>query len=375
MAKNDSDILSWMKLDKDFPSKYKIRALINQKASGRGLNGYEMFTIFFLMLCESIPHGGELRYSKDKPYDMKLLADVLCLSKNDVESTCKVLQDLEILEQKSDGTLRFSCVEENICSTTKGAERLRNLRKRERLVGSNEPDCSQNEPKTNPICTQEYKENKSIRDKDIKRELNVPLNPQTQGEADSADSDDDEGHDAEDSKHLPDRSFMTCCAMQRGISIEFLNQFIRAVRAADYKYPVRDGKLVSVNRSNFTIYLQAAWNDASVARTKAIKMEGFVPPSEDEVKDYFRQMGYTRDPAEFWLYYQGRGWKTGQTLISDWKAVAASWERRGLEEFSSSIKPKGTRNGTRRETRRGDPNSRNPEHTCYSDILAAKGLA
>ena len=70
MAKNDSDILSWMKLDKDFQSKYKIRALINQKASGRGLNGYEMFTIFFLMLCESIPHGGELRYSKDKPYDM-----------------------------------------------------------------------------------------------------------------------------------------------------------------------------------------------------------------------------------------------------------------------------------------------------------------
>ena len=98
LAKNDSDILSWMKLDKDFPSKYKIRALINQKASGRGLNGYEMFTVFFLMLCESIPHGGELRYSKDKPYDMKLLADVLCLSKNDVESTCKVLQELEILE-------------------------------------------------------------------------------------------------------------------------------------------------------------------------------------------------------------------------------------------------------------------------------------
>ena len=375
MAKNDSDILTWMKLDKDFPSKYKIRALINQKASGRGLNGYEMFTIFFLMLCESIPHGGELRYSKDKPYDAKLLADVLCLSKNDVETACKVLQELEILERKSDGTLRFSCVEQNICSTTKGAERIRKLRKRELTSGTNEPVCTRNEPETNPICTQEYKSIRDIRNKENKNKEELSyITPPTPKRGNEEEEDSEGSGDAgqADDPNLPERSFMVLCARQRGIGIPFLDRFVNALKAADYQYPDNSGKLQKVNRGNFTIFLQAAWNDASVARKEASKTAGFVPPSQEEVEAHFKAERFKSDPQEFWRYYQSIGWKRGRAQITDWKMVASSWEAqsdfRGSHGASGTTR-KGTQNGTR-NTR--DPNHRNPELNCDSRGVAEK---
>lgn len=53
----------------------------------------------------------------------------------------------------------------------------------------------------------------------------------------------------------------------------------------------------------------------------------FSPPSVDDVQKYFNERGYTTDPARFVSYYAARGWMSGQTPISDWRAAADSWHR------------------------------------------------
>ena len=329
MAANDSETLSWMRLEKGFPTKYRIRALINQKAKGRGMNGYEMFTVFFLMLCESIPHGGELRYSKTHPYTYARLADVLCLSEKAVRMTCEVLTDLEILRTLDDGTLKFDCVEENICKTTKGAERVRKMRERNRAAGTNVPRCSQSEPEVNPKRPPNIRdiEYKSIRDNILPPKS--PMGDLSEDSEDDSSSGADVSDEIQSSKvipHLPERDAMELAARSRGIPIEYLDRFLAALKESGYRYITARGTEIPVGKRNFAFALQASWNEASKAAREADATAKFVPPTLDEVTAWFKEQSYKRDPKAFWLYYQGTGWRTGRTLIADWKALAGSWE-------------------------------------------------
>ena len=360
MANSDTERYYWVKISESFFDNAKIRLIQDQDF------GTEAILLYIFLLAESASHGGKLRCDSDTPYTREEIGSLCRLRKEARVPAFSLLEKYRLVVMEDDGTIVMPEMPRHVGSETNAASRKREYRVRQHRDsnGTTMGQEGDNVPQSIEYRVQSIDNNIELKDK-------IPPTPKKI--QDSSDSEDDEGHDAEDSKHFPERNFMVVAAKQRGISIEFLNQFIRAVRAADYKYPGRDGKLVTVNRSNFTIYLQAAWNDASVARSAAQKKADFVPPSQDEVKDYFRQMGYSRDPTDFWLYYQGRGWKTGQTLISDWKAVAASWERRGLEEFSSSTKPKGTRNG-KGNTR--NPNDRNTG-TNYGcpDFLARKGVS
>lgn len=64
----------------------------------------------------------------------------------------------------------------------------------------------------------------------------------------------------------------------------------------------------------------------------------FSPPSVDDVRKYFNERGYTTDPARFVSYYAARGWKSGQTAISDWRAAADSWHRKDINNDNGNEK-------------------------------------
>lgn len=52
----------------------------------------------------------------------------------------------------------------------------------------------------------------------------------------------------------------------------------------------------------------------------------FVPPTQAEVAEYCRERGNSIDPARFIAVNAAKGWKIGNTQVSDWKAQIHAWE-------------------------------------------------
>ena len=64
----------------------------------------------------------------------------------------------------------------------------------------------------------------------------------------------------------------------------------------------------------------------------------FSPPSVDDVQEYCNERGYTTiDPERFVSFYAARGWKSGQTAITDWWAAVDSWHRDDVSRSNSTI--------------------------------------
>ena len=58
------------------------------------------------------------------------------------------------------------------------------------------------------------------------------------------------------------------------------------------------------------------------------KVTRFVKPTEDEVRDFCREKGYTKvNAADFIDYYESNGWMVGKNKMKDWKRTVSRWER------------------------------------------------
>ena len=51
----------------------------------------------------------------------------------------------------------------------------------------------------------------------------------------------------------------------------------------------------------------------------------FVPPKEEEVREYCVKMGFRSDPSGFMDYYRSNGWRVGKNPMKDWKAALRNW--------------------------------------------------
>ena len=51
-------------------------------------------------------------------------------------------------------------------------------------------------------------------------------------------------------------------------------------------------------------------------------------PTIEEVRDYCQQNDLIVDPEEFWLFYDGKGWKVGKDIMHNWKSTLRSWNLR-----------------------------------------------
>lgn len=67
-------------------------------------------------------------------------------------------------------------------------------------------------------------------------------------------------------------------------------------------------------------------------KSKKEKQTAFVPPTLEEVREYFKERGTNIDPESFWAYYTANGWvQTRGKPIRNWKACLITWERRSGE--------------------------------------------
>lgn len=55
----------------------------------------------------------------------------------------------------------------------------------------------------------------------------------------------------------------------------------------------------------------------------------FVPPTLDEVRQFFTLQSFSSDPVDFWTYYANADWKIsgGRQRMKDWHLAAFRWER------------------------------------------------
>ena len=69
------------------------------------------------------------------------------------------------------------------------------------------------------------------------------------------------------------------------------------------------------------------------SKTLSIKRESSPTiPTLEEVKEFCQQNDLIVDPEEFWLFYDGKGWKVGSTVMQNWKSTIRSWNLRRKKE-------------------------------------------
>ena len=54
----------------------------------------------------------------------------------------------------------------------------------------------------------------------------------------------------------------------------------------------------------------------------------FVKPTVDEIRAYCEERQNGIDPQTFYDFYEGKGWRVGNTGMKDWKACVRTWEAR-----------------------------------------------
>jgi len=120
MSRDDSKRFYWLKLDKDFFKKHKVRIVESMP------NGKDYILFYLKLLCEATSHEGYLRFSETIPYNEEMLATITNTNVDVVRSAIKVFTELEMMRCLDDGTLYLEEVQKMI-----GSETGQTIRKRE----------------------------------------------------------------------------------------------------------------------------------------------------------------------------------------------------------------------------------------------------
>ena len=163
----------WLKLKRDFFKRHDIRIIEVMP------NGKDYILFYLKLLCESVDHNGNLRFSEQIPYNEDMLATITNTNVDIVRSAIKVFSSLNMMEIMDDGTYYMSEVEKMIGSAVDNdnANRQRRFRERQKaekkLLTVTENNASVTE--SNADVTQsvtEDNESKSI-EKDIDKEKDI----------------------------------------------------------------------------------------------------------------------------------------------------------------------------------------------------------
>lgn len=146
----------WLKLQRDFFKRHDIRIIESMP------NGKDYLLFYLKLLCESIDHNGNLRFSDQIPYNEDMLATITNTNVDIVRSAITVFTQLNMMELLDDGTFYMSEVEKMIGSETEWAEKKRAYR-------LNSGQCPQS---VLPMSDK----SKSI-EKDIDKDLDIDIIP------------------------------------------------------------------------------------------------------------------------------------------------------------------------------------------------------
>lgn len=109
----------WLKLKRDFFKRHDIRIIESMP------NGKDYILFYLKLLCESIDHDGNLRFSEQIPYNEDMLATITNTNVDIVRVAIKIFSELGMMEILDDGTYFMNEVNRMIGSETAWAEKKR----------------------------------------------------------------------------------------------------------------------------------------------------------------------------------------------------------------------------------------------------------
>jgi len=171
----------WLKLDKDFFKHHDIRIIESMP------NGKDYIIFYLKLLCESITHNGELRFSEEIPYNEQMLSSITNTNVDIVRSAIKIFAELKMMSVLDDGTYYLQRVIQMTGSESASYEATRKRIYREKQKelqvigthnGTNCPREENRESNTKRIIEEseslEYRDkSKEYRDKNIIKESNL----------------------------------------------------------------------------------------------------------------------------------------------------------------------------------------------------------
>lgn len=120
----------WLKLKRDFFKRHDIRIIESMP------NGKDYILFYLKLLCESVDHEGNLRFSESIPYSESMLATITDTNVDIVRSAVKVFAELGMMEIMDDGTYYMTEVSKMIGSAANNdnANRQRRFREKQKAL-------------------------------------------------------------------------------------------------------------------------------------------------------------------------------------------------------------------------------------------------
>lgn len=119
----------WLKLKKDFFKRHDIKIIEDMD------NGKDYILFYLKLLCESVDHEGNLRFSETIPYNEKMLSTITNTNIDIVRSAMKVFMELNMIEVLEDSTIFMRECNKMLGCETYWAEQKRKQRERQDRIG------------------------------------------------------------------------------------------------------------------------------------------------------------------------------------------------------------------------------------------------
>ena len=126
----------WLKLNKDFFDRHEIKIIEGMP------NGKEYVLFYIKLMCESVSHDGDLRFSENIPYTREMLAAVTNTRMEIVDGAMDLLQDLGLIEYEDDKTYFMTKVPGMTGSAAANDNAVRQRRHREKQKALKNEDCN-----------------------------------------------------------------------------------------------------------------------------------------------------------------------------------------------------------------------------------------
>ena len=156
----------WLKLKRDFFKRHDIQIIEDMP------NGKDYILFYLKLLCESVDHDGNLRFSDEIPYNDQMLASLTHTNVDIVRSAVKLFAELRMIDIMDDGTFYMNQVEKMIGSETYWAQKKRE--QRERLLPPADIGHCPKLSNASPKCPSKSIEKEKELDIDIDKSNSVP---------------------------------------------------------------------------------------------------------------------------------------------------------------------------------------------------------
>ena len=118
----------WLKLKRDFFKRHDIQIIESMP------NGKDYILFYLKLLCESVDHEGNLRFSETIPYNEKMLSTITNTNIDIVRGAMKVFSELNMVDILDDDTIFMTECNKMLGCETSWAEKKRLYREKQRTL-------------------------------------------------------------------------------------------------------------------------------------------------------------------------------------------------------------------------------------------------